>query len=126
MALSRAPTDTSMWVSGDEADEGECNNPFDDLVLSPLPEIDAAAAAGFFTGQPKEAAIPNAEPLQAAALEEGVTIFLSSFGGHPHEQLSERVQGICKHVGIQMRVVDFVHSPELRKDVRLLVQLFAS
>ena len=58
-----------------------------------------------------QACVPS---LQEAAVEDGVTMFLSSFGGNPHEGLSTRVQGICDNLGLELRVVDFLHSPELR------------
>ena len=56
-------------------------------------------------------------PLEKAAAKQGVTIFLSSFGGHPHESIAGRVHGICNVVGMPLRVVDFVDSPELKRMV---------
>lgn len=62
---------------------------------------------------------PEEPTLEGAAIEAGVTMFLSSFGSHPHEGLAARVQGICDSVGIQLLVVDFMESPQLRKAVLL-------
>ena len=61
---------------------------------------------------------PAATPtLEESAVAHGVTLFLSSFEGHPHKGLATRVQGICDTVGLQLKVVDFVDSPALRPQV---------
>ena len=65
------------------------------------------------------------QPAEDVAVEDGVTMFLSSFGGHPHEGLAARVQGICDSVGMQLLVVDFVESPQLRRGVLLQLRVFA-
>ena len=72
-----------------------------------------------------EAAEPDAPTLEGAGIKDGVTMFLSSFGGHPHEGLAARVQGICDSLGLQLVVVDFAESPQLRKAVLLQLRVFA-
>ena len=67
---------------------------------------------------------PEETTLEEAAIEAGVTMFLSSFGGHPHEGLATRVHGICDSVGIQLIVVDCMESPQLRKAILLWVRVF--
>ena len=64
---------------------------------------------------------PAATPtLEESAVAHGVTLFLSSFEGHPHKGLATRVQDICNTVGLQLKVVDFVDSPALRPQVSCL------
>jgi len=50
-------------------------------------------------------------------------MFLSSFGGHPHEGLANRVAGMCNTVQIPLTIVDFVDDPDLRGAVPEDLQL---